>query len=286
MAKDETPAAFAQTAADVRPATSARGALTSAATDDWGTPEVGRRFAACVLRPAAREPDKCPIDLDASSSAYWQEQWTAAHRPRAFFDGSPGRDVLKLEDWEAELVRQEGIGSAFNNPPGEGSGLRVQDCYYALFGLWLAKKIDSVFWNGFNLDHLRSLIPTKAEHEKGYRGPMAIAGEKSITVFPMRRIAYMCHPDHMIKIIDKRLERPTKERARLEKRRLELTTRADDSPVVGPAPTHASYFTILWSHDRNKRRRQQKAAREFLAGQAELEKSVLHRYELVGDIGA
>src|SRR4029077_2309607 len=73
----------------------------SNASADWGTPELVRRLAACVLRPAAMTN---AIDLDYSSSAYWNQWWPdAKSRPAAYLDGSPGRDVLIEADRRAAI---------------------------------------------------------------------------------------------------------------------------------------------------------------------------------------
>ncbi len=272
--------------------TKPRQALTSSASAEWGTGELVRRFAACVLRPAAIADQA--IDLDAMSSAYWQAQWAPADRPRGFFDGSPGRDIFSIDDWEAEIKRLSigkldvRIGSAFCNPAGDASGTVIQDAWYALNDLHRAKKIGSFFWVGFNLEQLRSLIPDDAETARDALNPL---DARVCTVMPSKRISYMVHPDAMIKLVKIKISRYTaalsgsSELARLNRQLEILNTRSDDSPVVGSAPTHASYLTIVWHHESTIRRRQQRAAKDFLRGQRDLPKSALVRAMAIGDVG-
>src|SRR5271170_6756681 len=84
----------------------------SAASPDWGTPMLLRRFSARVMAPAAMGR---AIDLDYASSAYWQQWWDDADRPHAFLDGSKGHDVLVEADRRAA---QPKLGSGFQNAPG------------------------------------------------------------------------------------------------------------------------------------------------------------------------
>lgn len=270
-----------QTAAPTTLVTS-RQALTSSASDDWGTPETIRRFAACVLKPAAYGDSA--IDVDATSSAYWQAQWAPQDRPRYYLDGSEGRDVFKLEDWENAIRTVGTIGSLFDNPPGDPSGGNVQEIFYLIARLHAARKIGSAFWVGFSLEQLRSLLPHEAEAKEDLLHPL---DPRAATVFPSSRIAYMAHPDTMIRLYGKRLDKQksgTPEHKRLVKEIATLRNRSDDSPVRGPAPTHSSYLTILWHWDAKIRRAQKAKAREFLKAQSELSKSVLRRAAVIGDI--
>jgi hypothetical protein len=265
-------------------------ALHSNASAEWGTPELCRRFHACVLKAASRSGRA--IDVDAASSAYWHAQWSADHRPGFYFDGSPGRNGLSIDDWKIARDKLLGalqlqIGSAFCNAPGNVEGMEpgaaVQEFWYLLARMHRDKLVDSYGWQGFNLDQLRSLIPD-APSELELLHPLHA---DACSVFPIRRISYMAHPDAMIAIIDKRLTKAgmsAPERARLEKRRHDLATRADDSPVSGPAPTHASYITFVWSHDNSVRRRQQRAAKDFIIGQAQAGNSALRRAAMIGRV--
>ncbi len=262
-----------------------RQALTSSASADWGTPETVRRFAACVLRPAARSDQA--IDVDAMSSSYWQAQWAPGDRPRECFDGTKGRDVFFVEDWDAMTLRCAGIGSAFCNPAGDASGTVIQNAWYALNDLHRAKKIGSFFWVGFNLEQLRSLIPEGDEVARDALHPL---DARVMTVLPSKRISYMVHPEAMIKLVEAKLaKRPAVavdgETRRLRQQLDTLRARSDDSPVVGGAPTHASYLTIVWHHDASTRRRQQRAAKDFLKAQRDLPKSALVRAMSIGDVG-
>lgn len=266
-------------------------ALHSAASAEWGTPEVCRRFAACVLKPASRTGSA--IDVDAASSAYWHAQWSAEHRPADYFDGSPGRDGLSAQDWIAMRdrllgARQLHLGSAFCNAPGNVEGLSpgeaVQAFWWLLARMHKDRRIDSVCWQGFNLDQLRSLIPDDAELTEALEHPLHA---DVCSVFPSRRVSYMAHPEQMIAILEKRLRKSgmaESEQARVRKRLHELQTRADDSPVPGPAPTHGSYIAVLLSHDNSIRRRQQRAAKDFVNGQHQVPGSVLRRAVMIGRV--
>lgn len=262
-----------------------RQALTSSASDDWGSPELLRRFAACVLKPAAHGDSS--IDFDATSSPYWQEQWAPEDRPRDYFDGSAGRDVFCAADWERVLGGMwpsNHIGSVFDNPPGDPTGGNVQEVFYTLSKLHAARRIGSVFWVGFSLEQLRSLIPHDADRPTD---PLHPLDKRCATVFPSSRIAYMAHPNTMIALYVKRLAKQSHgspEHKRLTKAIDVMIRRSDDSPVRGPAPTHSSYLTILWHWEAKIRREQKAKARAFLRAQAELTKSALRHAAVIGDI--
>jgi hypothetical protein len=168
--------------------TNARQALTSSASAEWGTPETLRRFAASVLKPAAR--GGTAIDADGASSAYWHAQWSAGDRPSIYFDGSPGRDARSIEDWTAEIASKGPIGSFFENPPGDPTGDTVKDCWRAIEHLHTNQEIDSAVWIGFSFEQLRSLIPN-GDPADDLKHPLHPA---LCTVFPSRRVSYMTHP--------------------------------------------------------------------------------------------
>lgn len=259
-----------------------RKALTSSAMSDWGSPEIVRRFAAAVLRPAASGDQS--IDLDFSTSTYWQAQWAARDRPRGYFDGSPGRNALMVEDVQAMQHRldilgkrpnPEPIGAVFDNAPAtsiDGSG-GVSDFWGALFQYHANQTIGSLFWVGFAFEQLRIL-------GQWATSPLS---RSVVTIFPGKRIAFMAHPDAMIRIIDKRIAacRSDVERAALTKRRGELVTRADDSPVKGPSPTQSTYLSVLMHRSKPIRRKQFEAMHAFLDAQKDA-KSELSTYQIIG----
>lgn len=260
-------------------------AMHSTASPDWGTPEIVRRFAICVLRPAAI--GTTAIDIDYASSAYWNQCWPdASSRPHVYLDGSKGRDVLRQGDRVAALdaIRARG-GTAFENPPGLNGGEMVQACWRGLVEDHEAGIIGSGFWVGFSLEQLASL-QNAGDDDGKLRHPLTTEGRKHVTsIFPSRRTRYILHPEAMIGVIRKkqaRRIRGSKEWRQLESKAEALMARNDDSPVAGDAPSHASYFTILWHADRTIRRRQVKAAREFLRGQAQVPKSLFARVAVVG----
>lgn len=276
--------------AETQPAIAhSRLALTSSASSDWGTPEVVRRMIACVLRPASTSD---AIDVDAASSTYWQQQWAAGDRPVAFLDGSEGRDGMSRDGWlraiaevrkAYNLSSEDGpIGSAHCNPPGLDQGHVVQAFAYGLSELHREGRVDSYGWVGFSLEQLRSLLPQPGnDREAKALHPLH---PEVCTVFPGRRLQFLCRPEQMIAIIRKRLANGGgSEKKRLEDRLQALLTRADDSPVTGPAPTHSNYITFAWSHSASTKREQKKLLKAFLVGQANVPRSPFQRYAIIGD---
>lgn len=271
---------------DVRAATSSRGALTSSATDDWGTPELFRRLAAAILG-AAKPKGRPPIDLDLTSSAYWHEQWAASDRPSVYLDGSPGRDALCADDVEraiAECARlrggqqvDDGI-TLFDNAPGDSKGETVPRVWAQIDRFYRSRAIGTAFWQGFNLEQKRVLIPSAGDSHEFHPLHPSVG-----LIYPGRRVRYMARPEDMFRIVCKRLERATgAERKSLERRIRELEHRASDAPVAGPSPTHSSYCAILWSRTAATRRRQQKAACDFLRAQRSCPGSALETHALAG----
>lgn len=249
----------------------------SAASADWGTPMLLRRFAAAVLRPAAKRGGS--IDLDYATSAYWQAWWPDGDCPRTYLDGSPGKDVLVAAD-RAAVCPDRGAG--FFNPPGLDGGGMVQRCWELFEREHSEKKLGSGVWLGFSLEQLSSLQGITV------RNPLTVGAEDLITtIVPSRRCRYLLHPEQFIAITRKKQAKRDR-RSKLwlaEQRKIEqLRSRADDAPVPGNAPSHSSFFTILWSHVRTVRRRQMAAARQFLAEQRRDEKSLLYRFEAIGPL--
>ncbi len=252
-------------------------AMHSAGSPDWGTPMILRRFSARVLRPAAMGE---AIDLDYASSAYWQQWWPdPKDRPHAFLDGSPGKDVLVEADRRAAVPR---LGSGFLNPPGLGGGEMVQLCWELFERDHREKQLGSGIWIGFSLEQIASLQGVSA------RNPLTTdAADLITTIVPSRRARYLLHPEQLIAItLKKQAKRDRRSKQWLvEQRKIELLRkRADDSPVPGDAPTHASYISVLWARDRAVRRRQMQAARQFLKAQASDEKSLLYKFEAIGPL--
>lgn len=245
--------------------------MQSSASSDWGTPADARRLAALILKPAARGGSS--IDLDFASSAYWQEQWEPEHRPEAYMDGTPGRDMLMQVDRQA--VGGNKVGAGFWNPPGSAGGDVVQACWARLVAEHARGWIDSGFWVGFSLEQMVSL--------QNVDGPSPLAPDIT-TIVPSRRCRYLIHPARMIELLEEKLakrKRSDDEIKRMRAQITKLTNRADDSPVPGESPTHASFFSILWSHDRSIKKRQMDAARSFLQGQKTNPGSLFERAAVV-----
>lgn len=236
-----------------------------------------RRFAASVLRPAARMGGS--IDLDYATSAYWQAWWPDGDCPRTYLDGSPGKDVLVAADREAACPDR---GSGFFNPPGLDGGAMVQKCWELYEEDHREERLGSGVWIGFSLEQFPSFQGV------GERNPLTVGVEDLITtIVPSRRCRYLLHPEQLIAIMrEKQSKRDKRSKQwRAEQRKIEqLRRRVDDAPVPGNAPSHASYVTILWSAMRAVRRRQMAAARQFLAEQRGDEKSLLHRFETIGPL--
>ena len=252
-------------------------AMHSAASFDWGTPMLLRRFSACVLRPAAMGQ---AIDLDYASGAYWQRWWPdPKDRPHAFLDGSKGRDVLVEADRRAAAPR---LGSGHLNPPGIGGGEMVQRCWELFEKDHREHKLGSGFFVGFSVEQLGSL------QNVGERNPLTTAADDLITtIVPSRRAHYVVHPEQLIAITHKKQKRRDRKSKqwKAEQRLIQrLRERADDWPADAGAPSHLSYVTILWHRDRAVRRTQMEAARAFLNEQKANPKSLLYKFEAIGPL--
>ena len=253
-------------------------AMHSAALAEWGTPTILRRFGAVVLRPAALGPTA--IDLDFASDSYWNRWWEDQDQPHAFLDGSEGRDVLV----EADRRAAARLGSGFLNPPGLGGGDMVQDCWSLFEQDHREEKLDSGFWVGFSIEQAGSL------QNVGERNPLTCAEDDLITtIVPSRRAHYVVHPEQLIAITRRKMkkrERGDKQRKKEQELIARLRDRADDAPVDAGAPSHLSYVSILWSHQRDVCRAQMEAARKFLEEQRADKKSLLYKFEAIGPLEA
>lgn len=252
-------------------------AMHSAANADWGTPMLLRRFVQAVLRPAAKLGGS--IDLDYSTSAYWQAWWPDGDGPRTYLDGSPGRDVLIANDREAVCSDR---GSGFLNPAGLDGGMMVQRCWEIFERDHAEKRLGSGVWLGFSLEQESSLQGITE------RNPLTVGEEDLITtIVPSRRCRYLLHPEQFLAITRKKQAKRDRSSKlwHLEQRKIDkLRGRQDDAPIHGNAPSHSSYISVLWSPVRAVRRRQMGAARQFLAEQRRDEKSLLYRFEAIGPL--
>jgi hypothetical protein len=251
-------------------------AMHSAASPEWGTPMLLRRFGACVLAPAAMGR---AIDLDYASSAYWNQWWDEADRPSAFLDGSDGRDVLVEADRRAAASR---LGSGFMNAPGIGGGEMVQQCWGLFEEDHRLEKLGSGFWVGFSVEQFGSL------QNVGVRNPLTCGEDDLVTtIVPSRRAHYVLHPEQLIAVTRRKMkkrDRGDKQRRREQQLVDRIKSRTDDRPLDGGAPSHLSYLTILWHRSRSVRRTQMEAARSFLKEQQADEKSLLHKFEVIGPL--
>ena len=248
----------------------------SAASDDWGIPPLVQRFAARVLAPAAMGN---AIDLDYASSAYWQQWWDDADRPHAFLDGSKGRDVLIEADRRFVAPR---LGSGYLNAPGLRGGDMVKDCWLVFEEDHRTEKLGSGFWQGYSVETFGSL------QNVGERNPLTCDADDLITtIVPSRRVHYVVPPEQLIALTQRKLKKREKKSKQwvAEKKLIEkLRARTDDRPVDAGAPSHLSYISLLWSHDRAVRRTQMKAARSFLKAQQTDKKSLFHKFEAIGPL--
>jgi len=252
-------------------------AMHSAGSPDWGTPMLLRRFAQRVLRPAALSAGS--IDLDYATSAYWQSWWPDDDRPRVFLDGRRGRDVLVEADRRAVAPC---LGTGFLNTPGLNGGDMVQQCWGLFEQDHREQKLGSGCWVGFSVEQFGSL------QNVGERNPLTCGADDLVTtIVPSRRAHYVVHPEQLIAITkkkQKRRDRKSKEWQREQKLLLRLRERTDDAPVDAGAPSHLSYVSLLWAHDRSVRRAQMEAASAFLAEQQTDKKSLLYRFEVIGPL--
>lgn len=247
-------------------------ALHSAASPEWGTPPLLRRFAACVLAPAAMGR---AIDLDYASGTYWQQWWEEADRPHVYLDGSKGRDVLVEADRRNAAPR---LGSGFLNAPGIGGGDMVQRCWEIIEKDHRTEKLGSGFVVGYSVEQLGSL------QNVGERNPLT-ADDLITTIVPSRRAHYVLHPKVLIAVTKKKQDKrdPKSKQWLVEKKLIaKLRKRADDRPVDAGAPSHLSYLTILWHRDHAVRISQKDAACAFLKEQRADAKSLLHKFEVIG----
>lgn len=252
-------------------------AMHSAASPDWGTPWIVRRFAQEFLRASATSGSL--IDLDYSSSAYWQSHWPGGHRPNAYLDGSKGRDVLV----EADRLRAMGgktCGAGFDNPPGLDGGQMIQRSWEIFETDHRMGRMQSGVWIGFSLEQVTSLQGVSQ------RNPLS-HDELIATIVPCRRIRYELHPKALIELLLKKQKKREKKSKQwiAEQRQIEkLRDRTSDAPVPGLAPTHASYVSVLMNEKKTIRRQQLDDARKFLASQAEDPRSPFQRYEVIGSL--
>lgn len=251
-------------------------AMHSAASPEWGTPMLLRRFGARVLTPAAMGR---AIDLDYASSVYWNQWWDEADRPHAFLDGSEGRDVLVEADRRAAAPR---LGSGFFNPPGIGGGEMVQLCWELFEKDHREEKLGSGGWIGFSVEQFGSL------QNYGERNPLTCDEDDLITtIVPSRRAHYVVHPEQLIAITRRKMkkrERGDKQRRKEQERIERITNRTTDEPLDGGAPSHLSYVTILWHRQRAVRCVQMENARLFLKEQQADPKSLFHKFEVIGPL--
>lgn len=251
-------------------------AMHSAASPEWGTPMLLRRFGARVLAPAAMGR---AIDLDYASSAYWNQWWDEADRPHVFLDGSKGRDVLVEADRRAACPR---LGSGFMNAPGIGGGDMVQQCWGLFEKDHREEKLGSGYWVGFSVEQFGSL------QNIGERHPLTCDEDDLITtIVPSRRAHYVVHPKDLIAITQRKMkkrERGSKQHRKEQTLIARIKSRTNDAPMDGGAPSHLSYVTILWHRDRAVRRVQMEATRAFLEEQQVDPKSLLHKFAIIGPL--
>jgi hypothetical protein len=256
-------------------------AMHSAASPEWGTPTLLRRFGARVLAPAATL--RSAIDLDYASSSYWNQWWDEADRPHAFLDGGKGRDVLVEADRRAAAPE---LGSGFLNAPGLGGGDMVQQCWGLFERDHREEKLGSGYWVGFSVEQFGSL------QNVAERNPLTCDEDDLITtIVPSRRAHYVVHPEQLIAITRRKMkkrERGDKQRRKEQELIAKIRNRTNDAPMDGGAPSHLSYVTMLWHHDREVRCAQMEAARAFLKEQQADPKSLLHKFEVIGrlELGA
>lgn len=251
-------------------------AMHSAASPEWGTPMLLRRFGARVLAPAAMGR---AIDLDYASSSYWNQWWDEADRPHVFLDGSKGRDVLVEADRRAA---QPKLGSGFMNAPGIGGGDMVQQCWGLFEEDHREEKLGSGYWVGFSVEQFGSL------QNIGERNPLTCDEDDLITtIVPSRRAHYVVHPKDLISITLRKMkkrEAGSKQRRKEQELLKRIRARTSDAPMDGGAPSHLSYVTMLWHRDRAVRRTQMEATRAFLKEQQSDPKSLLFKFEVIGPL--
>lgn len=246
-------------------------AMHSAERPDWGTPIVGKILAARVLAPAA---NSTWIDLDYATNAYWHAHWPEGMQPRFYLDGSRGRDVLLQKDRRNAVGAVCGAG--FMNPPGLDGGKMVKKCWRLLVEDYLSDWLRSGVYVGFSLEQLASLQGA---------APLHPLSPGVVTILPSRRGRYLLHPDQLIALYRKKLKKLKRGAASykaLDKKVKGLRSRTNDDPVVGAAPTHASFITCLLSKRKATRVQQLEQLRAFLDEQTHVDRSWFQKVAVIG----
>lgn len=229
---------------------------------------------ACIVLAPASKVD-VPIELDYSSSAYWQRWWPGA-APHRYLDGSRGRDVLNVAD---RRPNGKSISTGFENAPGLDGGRMIQRCWSVFSNDYETGLLDSGVWVGFSVEQFASLQNVGAHFH-----PL---DPRVTTIVPSRRFRYALHPLEMIAVVARKMRRARaagvdKAIRALRRELARLKARTDDRPVVGDAPPHSSYVTILWSHDQRIAATQRSELARFLREQAAIEGSAFERCAVIG----
>lgn len=160
----------------------------------------------------------------------------------------------------------------------------VQQCWALFEQDHREERLGSGLWIGYSVEQFGSL------QNVGRRNPLTTDEADLITtIVPSRRAHYVVHPEQLIALTkkkQKRRERKSKQWLSEQRMIQRLRDRSDDAPVDAGAPSHLSYVSILWSRDRAVRKRQMEAACKFLEEQRLNEKSLLHKFEVIGSLVA
>jgi len=232
---------------------------------------IGKILAARVLAPAANGPW---IDLDYATSAYWHAHWPEGMQPRFYLDGSRGRDVLLQKDRRNAVGAVCGAG--FMNPPGLDGGKMVKKCWRLLVEDYLSEWLRSGVYFGFSLEQLASLQGA---------APLHPLSPGVVTLLPSRRGRYLLHPKQLIALHRKKLKKLKRKGPNykaLDKKIKKLLSRTNDDPVVGAAPTHASFITCLLARRKATRVQQLEQLRAFLDEQANVDGSWFQKVAVIG----
>lgn len=274
----------------------------SASSPEWGTPELVQRLASAVLIPASQSGG---IDLDAQSSGYWHAQWPAGVTPAFLFDGSPQADAFDLEVWRS-FAKGKPI-TTFLNPAGGDGGALVQRSWSILEYMHSTGVVASGFWVGFSLEQFASLqnadrTATITDLLPDRQVSMSPLDARYTTIIPSRRACYRVHPARALADLEARISKlggavraltdAPQQLGKLDRKREVLVSKRDaviahmakhgDVAIPGDAPTHSSYFTILWHALAKVRDRQKSALRRFLAEQAKVRGSLFERVQVIG----
>jgi len=181
---------------------------------DWGTPPE--------VLDIVREVLGGVIDVDACSSAYWNEHTVHATN---FMDGTPNRNGI-TDSWRWASAPERKL-TAIVNPPGDPTGEWVKGFWRRLVSEWWTGCIASAVWVGFSLEQLVPL--QRAIPLNPTPGLSGLFGESVPRLHPMSPLLSIMVPDVRMRFLQR--------------------MRDGSPPRRSDSPSHGNYLVLL--HDRH-----------------------------------